>query len=360
VATAHNEAPGAGGNAGGPEMTYLVTGGCGFIGSNITGRLLRDGKDVVVFDNMSRNGSFENLAWLRKSGLAPEKFIHGDIRNQNDVDALIEAVKPEAIFHLSGQVAMTTSMRAPRRDFEINVLGSINLLESVRRHASSAAIIYSSSNKVYGDLGAVALQELEKRYVAADFPCGISEMAHLDFHTPYGCSKGAADQYMLDYARTFGLRTVVFRHSTVYGGRQYATCDQGWVGWFCQQALAQKTDPVTTPFTISGDGKQVRDLLFVDDAVEAYLAAVSNLDRARGHGFNIGGGMENSSSLLELFDTLQDIFQIRLAYRPIEWRAGDQKFFVADIGKAAGLLNWKPRVGKEAGIRAMCNWVESL
>jgi CDP-paratose 2-epimerase len=341
-------------------MTYLVTGGCGFIGSNIAGRLLRDGKDVTVFDNMSRNGSSENLAWLRQSGLAPEKFIHGDIRNQGDVDALIETVKPQAIFHLSGQVAMTTSMRLPRRDFEINVLGSINLLESVRRHSPAAAIVYSSSNKVYGDLGAVALRELEKRYVAADFPNGISESAPLDFHTPYGCSKGAADQYMLDYARTYGLKTIVFRHSTVYGGRQYATYDQGWVGWFCQQALAQKATPSIAPFTISGDGKQVRDLLFVDDAVEAYLAAVSHLDRAAGQGFNIGGGMENSSSLLELFDTLEQIFQIRLAYRPIEWRAGDQKFFVADIGKAGRLLDWTPRVTKQDGIRAMCDWVSSL
>jgi CDP-paratose 2-epimerase len=341
-------------------MTYLVTGGCGFIGSNITGRLLRGGDDVVVFDNMSRNGSSENLAWLRKSGLAPEKFIHGDIRNQGDVNALIEAVKPEAVFHLSGQVAMTTSIRVPRRDFEINVLGSINLLESVRRHSPAAAIVYSSSNKVYGDLGGVALREMEKRYVAADFPHGISETAPLDFHTPYGCSKGAADQYMLDYARTYGLKTVVFRHSTVYGGRQYATYDQGWVGWFCQQALAQKADPSIAPFTISGDGKQVRDLLFADDAVEVYLAAVSHLERVRGEAFNIGGGMENSSSLIELFDTLEEILQIRLAYRPIEWRAGDQKFFVADIAKAGKLLNWKPRVGKEAGIRAMCSWVGSL
>ena len=339
-------------------MTTLVTGGCGFVGANIARRLLSEGKDVVVFDNLSRHGSSENLTWLR--GLGLKSFIHGDIRNQNDVDRLIASVKPSAIFHLCGQVAMTTSMANPRHDFETNVLGSINVLESVRRYGLGSAIVYSSSNKVYGDLSSVPLVEAAKRYTAPSKPNGIDESAQLDFHTPYGCSKGGADQYMLDYARNYGLKTVVFRHSTIYGGRQYATFDQGWVGWFSQQALKQKADPTCEPFTISGDGKQVRDLLYVDDAVQCYLSAVEKIESAKGQAFNIGGGIANSCSLLELFDELEDILSVKLRYKPIEWRQGDQKFFVADITKAARLIGWQPKVTKRSGIESICQWVKSL
>ena len=336
-------------------MNYLITGGCGFVGSNLAAHLLAKGEKVLVFDNLSRHGSAENLEWLRSLGAV--EFIKGDVRNFAEIDSAIERLQPRAIFHLSGQVAMTTSMNDPRRDFETNVVGSFNVLESVRLHCPSTPIIYSSSNKVYGELVGVELREDATRYSAPAFPRGIDESAPLDFQTPYGCSKGAADQYMLDYARVFGLNTVVFRHSTIFGGRQFATFDQGWVGWFCQQALEVQRNPSREPFTISGDGKQVRDLLFVEDAVACYLAAVDNIKHARGQAFNIGGGIENSSSLLELFTFLETELGIRLPYRRLPWRHSDQKFFVANIAKAAKILGWCPCISKEQGIRRMIDWV---
>jgi CDP-paratose 2-epimerase len=274
------------------------------------------------------------------------------------VDRAIERFQPAAIFHLAGQVAMTTSINDPRRDFETNVLGSINVLESVRQRKLKTAILYASSNKVYGNLDGVALKETALRYTAPDRPNGIEEAAPLDFQTPYGCSKGAADQYMLDYARVYGLNTVVYRHSTIFGGRQFATFDQGWVGWFCQQALEVKQNPAREPFTISGDGKQVRDLLFVDDAVDCYLAGVRRIESVRGQAFNIGGGMANSSSLLELFEMLERLLSVRLKYRVLPWRHSDQRFFVADISKARRLLDWAPKLTKEEGVKRTLEWVK--
>lgn len=338
-------------------MNHLITGGCGFAGSNIAARLIRNGEAVTVFDNLSRAGSGANLTWLRSIGGV--EFVHGDIRNANEVTALVARNRPGVIFHLAGQVAMTTSMQDPRRDFEINVLGSINVLEAARAHAPEAAIIYSSSNKGYGDLGSLRLEEKETRYVAPDFPEGIDESMPLDFHTPYGCSKGAGDQYMLDYARSFGLNTTVFRHSTIYGGRQFATFDQGWVGWFCQQALETRADPARAPFTIAGDGKQVRDLLFVDDAVDCYLAASRHIERAKGQAFNIGGGIANSSSLLELFAFLENELAVKLRYERLPWRHNDQKFFVADTAKARRLLGWQAKTPCEEGIRKVLNWMRA-
>jgi CDP-paratose 2-epimerase len=226
----------------------------------------------------------------------------------------------------------------------------------VRRQKLDSVIVYSSSNKVYGELDGVKLKETATRYIAPDFPAGVDEAAPLDFQTPYGCSKGAADQYMLDYARCFGLNTVVFRHSTIFGGRQFATFDQGWVGWFCQQAIAVKKNPKREPFTISGDGKQVRDLLFVEDAVACYLAAVTHIGRVRGQAFNIGGGMANSSSLLELLSMLEEFTGAKLKHRRLPWRQNDQKYFVADIAKAGRLLKWKPRFDKAEGVRRMLDW----
>jgi CDP-paratose 2-epimerase len=338
-------------------MKYLITGGCGFFGSNLAAHLLGVGEGVAVFDNLSRRGTEENRKWLHSLGTF--HFVHGDIRNANDVTEAIRTLKPEVIFHLAGQVAMTTSLENPRRDFEINVLGSVNVLEAVRQHAPEASVIYSSSNKVYGDLRGVEIKEEARRYAAPNHPAGLDESTPLDFHTPYGCSKGAADQYMLDYARSFGLKTVVFRHSTIYGGRQFATFDQGWVGWFCQQALAVKADPAREPFTISGDGKQVRDLLFVDDAVRCYLAASESIGEARGQVFNLGGGMKNSSSLLELFGLLEGKLGIELKYRRLPWRHDDQRFFVANNGKALEVLGWEPRVSKAEGVERTLAWVEA-
>lgn len=337
-------------------MNYLVTGGCGFVGSNIAARLIALGESVAVFDNLSRVGAESNLNWLRSLGGL--EFVRGDIRNADDVDALVRRMQPDVIFHLAGQVAMTSSMNDPRNDFEINVLGSINLLEAARARAPEAAIVYSSSNKAYGDLGNIRLTETETRYTAPDHSSGIDETMPLDFHTPYGCSKGAADQYMLDYARSFGLNTVVFRHSTIYGGRQFATFDQGWVGWFCRQALEAKRDPGRVPFTIAGDGKQVRDLLYVDDAVDCYLAAAGRISVARGQAFNIGGGMANSSSLVELFALLEKLLGEELRYTRLPWRHDDQRFFVANNAKAAGVIEWEPRLASETGVRRVLAWVE--
>jgi CDP-paratose 2-epimerase len=340
------------------KKNALVTGGCGFIGSNVAARLIHEGWQVTILDNLSRHGSAENLAWLAKQG--PFEFAHGDIRNFSDVDRVIAHAQPEVILHLAGQVAMSTSVQDPRRDFETNVLGTINVLETVRRGRLNSTIVYSSSNKVYGDLVGVKLREDALRYTTPEWPEGLDEAVPLDFQTPYGCSKGAADQYMLDYARVFGLNTVVFRHSTVFGGRQFATFDQGWVGWFCQQALATRKDPKREPFTISGDGKQVRDVLFVDDAVACYLAAIAHIQTARGQAFNIGGGIMNSCSLLELFQILEGLLEVKLSYQRLPWRHSDQKFFVANIAKVRRLLHWEPRVNRDQGIRLMLAWSEKL
>jgi CDP-paratose 2-epimerase len=339
-------------------MKYLITGGCGFVGSNLAARLLENGASVSVFDNLWRTGTKENLTWLESLGL--DDFTKGDTCEAGEIGGLLERLKPNVIFHLAGQVAMTTSMSDPRRDFETNVVGSFNLLEGVRKYCPDAAIVYSSSNKVYGELNGVELQEEELRYSAPAFPNGIDESAGLDFQTPYGCSKGAADQYMLDYARVFGLRTAVFRHSTIYGGRQFATFDQGWVGWFCRQALEVQKSHDRPPFTIAGSGKQVRDLLFVDDAVDCYLAAAKNIERAKGQAFNIGGGMANSSSLLELFALLEKLTCTQIKFERLPWRHSDQRFFVADNTKAGRLIDWRPQVTREQGVAQMLKWTRQL
>lgn len=337
---------------------YLVTGGCGFVGSNIACRLLGTGAKVTLFDDLSRKGSPENLDWLR--GLGAVGFLAGDVADRERIAGALRETRPDVIFHLAGQVAMTTSVENPMRDFLTNVVGSVNLLEAVRTECPEASVLYSSSNKVYGALAGVDLREEEFRYSAPGSPNGIAENAPLDFRTPYGCSKGAADQYFLEYARTYGIRTAVFRHSTIYGGRQHSTYDQGWVGWFCQQALLQKNDPSAAPFTISGDGKQVRDLLYVDDAVDCYLTAAEQIGNVAGQAFNIGGGIANSSSLLELFQELEKLLGIRPNFTRREWRHEDQRFFVADCAKVTAATGWRPRVSKQEGIRRTLEWVSGM
>jgi len=284
-------------------MKYLITGGCGFLGSNLAAEVLRRGEELILFDNLYRLGTEQNLEWLRSKGQFD--FYRNDIRNTDDVNWVIEKVKPDVVFHVAGQVAMTTSLERPRFDFEINVLGTVNLLEALRKHAPKATILYSSTNKVYGDLEHYNYCEEDTRYTADEFKSGVPETIQLDFSTPYGCSKGAADQYMRDYARCFDMNTVVFRHSSIYGGRQFSTFDQGWIGWFVKQAIDIKNNNLIRPFTISGNGKQVRDVLYSEDLVNCYFKAVENIDRARGQAFNIGGGMANSLSLLELFKILE-------------------------------------------------------
>jgi CDP-paratose 2-epimerase len=340
-------------------MKLLVTGGCGFLGSNLAAAAVGRGDQVTVLDNLSRLGAPENLGWLR--GLGLREFRHADIRNAADVESAVRDLRPDAVFHLAGQVAMTTSLEHPRRDFEVNALGTLNLLEAVRLHAPEAAVVYSSTNKVYGDLGEFAYREDETRYVCVDRPHGFDEQTRLDFQSPYGCSKGAADQYMLDYHRMFGLRTVVLRHSSMYGGRQFATADQGWIGWFCARAVeAARRGPAAEPFTIAGNGKQVRDVLHGDDMIRLYFAVLQNMGAAAGNAFNIGGGMENSLSLLELFAHLEAMLDTRLAYRRLPPRASDQLVFVADVRKAERLLGWTPRVDVRSGLERMLAWTREL
>ena len=334
-------------------MKLLITGGCGFLGSNLAADALTRGDELMVFDNLSRNGSRSNFDWLSSQGRFA--FQHGDIRNRNDVEAAVQSFMPDAIFHLAGQVAMTTSIVNPQMDFEINVVGSHNLLESVRKHCPAAAVIYSSTNKVYGDLEQYDYDEAETRYRCVQHPRGFDEQVQLSFQSPYGCSKGAADQYMLDYARTFGLRTVVFRHSSMYGGRQFATYDQGWVGWFCQKAV-EAARGTTAPFTISGNGKQVRDVLHSEDMKRLYLAALNNIDAARGQAFNIGGGVTNSLSLVELFSMLEEITGTKLVYQQLPVRDSDQRVFIADVAKAQRVLSWAPSVSVFDGVSAMVHW----
>ncbi|MFZ7337168.1 GDP-mannose 4,6-dehydratase [Comamonas jiangduensis] len=339
-------------------MKLLITGGCGFLGSNLASDALARGDELIIFDSLYRNGSRENLAWLQKQGIFT--FEHGDIRNPNDITRIVTKHLPDAVFHLAGQVAMTTSIANPRMDFETNALGTFNLLEAIRQHAPNAAVIYSSTNKVYGDLEQFNYTETDTRYGCIEYPDGFDEKIALEFHSPYGCSKGSADQYMLDYARIFGLKTVVFRHSSMYGGRQFATYDQGWVGWFCQKAIETSRGELHEPFTISGTGKQVRDVLHAEDMKRLYMAALVNIDKAQGHAFNIGGGIENSLSLLELFSLLEELLNIKLEYRRLPVRESDQRFFVADIRKAKQLLDWHPLVSAQDGVTRMVKWVSGI
>ena len=335
-------------------MKLLITGGCGFLGSNLAAHAIAKGVELCLFDNLSRAGSRSNLQWLSAQGSF--SHVHGDIRNSNDVERLIAGFRPEAVFHLAGQVAMTTSIANPRMDFEVNALGTLNLLEAVRNHVPDCSVLYSSTNKVYGDLEQYSYEEMPTRYRCVDKPNGFDENTHLDFHSPYGCSKGTADQYLRDYHRIFGLRTVVFRHSSMYGGRQFATIDQGWIGWFCQKAVeARRGDRAR--FTISGSGKQVRDVLHAEDMIRLYFGAAERIDAAAGNAFNIGGGIENSLSLLELFELLTELTDTPLAYDKVNARESDQRVFVADGAKAKAILDWAPQVSARAGIGNMVDWV---
>lgn len=339
-------------------MQLLITGGCGFLGCNLAAEAMRRGDSVLVFDSLCRHGAMTNLQWLQEQGSM--QFVHGDIRNSNDVMRTFQSFQPDAVFHLAGQVAMTTSISNPRLDFETNSMGTLNLLEAARQFAPDAAVLYSSTNKVYGDLEQYSYQETGTRYECVDRPQGFDETTPLNFHSPYGCSKGSADQYMLDYARIFGLRTVVFRHSSMYGGRQFSTYDQGWVGWFCQQAVEVKQDESKKPFTISGNGKQVRDVLHAEDMISLYFKTLAHIEKARGHAFNIGGGMQNSLSLLELFALLEEIVGVALRYKKLPPRESDQRVFVADLTKAEKLLDWVPKVDTRVGVERMVDWVGSF
>ncbi|MCM1089529.1 MAG: GDP-mannose 4,6-dehydratase [Muribaculum sp.] len=339
-------------------MKILVVGGCGFLGSNLAAYGIKSGHDIAVFDNLSRTGAAKNLTWLETIG--EFRYIHGDTRNRNDVDVVIRDGKFDAVFHLAGQVAMTTSIVDPYKDFQTNAMGTLHVLDAIRKYSPNTVMMFSSTNKVYGDLEQYHYQEADKRYICTEWPNGFDESIPLDFRSPYGCSKGAADQYMLDYSRIYGIKTIVFRHSSMYGGRQFATYDQGWVGWFCSKALEKKQNANCEPFTISGNGKQVRDILHAEDMIELYYTALRHADEISGEVFNIGGGMEQSLSLLELFELLEEALDIKLTYRQLPPRISDQKVFVADISKIKQAIDWKPKVTAKEGIAKMLNWMRNF
>ena len=331
-------------------MKWFVTGGAGFIGANATKRLLGRGESVVVYDNLSRRGSKVNLEWLGNSRQL--RFIDGDVRDSNNLSSAMRQEKPEVVLHLAGQVAVTTSVEQPREDFEINALGTFNVCESVRNHARAAILLNASTNKVYGELPGVSVVERATRYEYANLPFGVSEKQGLDFHSPYGCSKGSADQYVHDYARIYGIRSVNLRQSCIFGRRQFGVEDQGWIAWFIIAAITG------VKITIYGDGKQVRDILFVDDLVDCYVAAVEHIDRAKGVSLNIGGGPSRTLSLLELVEMIQRRLGRKLDLRFSDWRPGDQRVFVSDIRKASELLEWSPRTDVEEGVNAVFDWTD--
>jgi len=331
---------------------YTVTGGAGFIGCNYVHRLLSRGERVIVYDNLSRQGTDANVAWLREQhGADSFRLVVGDLR---DYDTLAKAVRGvDVVVHLAGQTAVTTSVIDPRSDFEDNALGTFNALEAARHAGTNPIFIYSSTNKVYGGMEDVELVEYETRYGYKDFPFGVSETRPIDFHSPYGNSKGAGDQYARDYARIYDMPTVVFRQSCIYGPRQMGVEDQGWVAWFIIAALTGQT------INIYGDGKQVRDVLFVDDLLNAYDAAIEQIDVTAGQIYNVGGGSENVMSIWADFGPILE----RLMGHPIpvshhaNWRPGDQRVVVCDIRKAERELGWRPRVGVEQGIERLYRWV---
>jgi len=345
-------------------MKILITGGCGFLGSNIAASYLQSGDEVVVVDALFRKGSELNLDWLRTLDAASNlSFYQLDLAETEKLNAVFQKEAPfDYICHLGGQVAMTTSLSDPRRDMMTNVVGTFNVLEAVRQFCPEALVAYSSTNKVYGDLEHLRYEELPTRFSLPDYPNGLDESTPLDFASPYGCSKGAADQYMRDWHRNYGLNTVVFRHSSIYGGRQFATFDQGWIGWFCQkaveQAAAYEAGQQPEPFTISGTGKQVRDVLHAEDLIRLYRSAYAQGDSVGGQMFNIGGGIGNSLSLLELFDLLKELANMPepMRFEHLPRRQSDQDFFAADITKAKDLLGWVPGVSALVGISKMLDW----
>lgn len=331
---------------------FLITGGMGFIGSNYVNRLLARGEEVVVYDNLSRSGAAKNLSWLRQRyGNDAFRMIIGDVRDAALLTSVVRDV--DVIVHLASQVAVTTSVLHPREDFEINALGTFNLLEAARLSGKQPVVFYASTNKVYGGMETVRVIEKETRYEYAELPFGIPETQPLDFHSPYGCSKGAGDQYTRDYYRIYGLPTVVFRQSCIYGPRQFGIEDQGWVAWFIIALLTHR------PITIYGDGKQVRDLLYVEDLLDAYDVALERIDLAAGKVYNIGGGPENTISIwMELQPVLEQLYGGEIGVKWGEWRPGDQLIYVSDIRKARAELDWQPRVNVMAGIRQLFQWAK--
>ncbi|MFP4163281.1 MAG: SDR family NAD(P)-dependent oxidoreductase [Chitinispirillaceae bacterium] len=329
------------------EGPVVVTGGAGFIGTNMCHRLLSEGHEVILYDNLSRPGSKRNLQWLLETHGEKLRVKIADVR---DREALKSCVREAAVvFHFAAQVAVTTSLADPEEDFSVNLQGTLNLLEILRSTPRQTILVYTSTNKVYGQLGDIPLRPGVTRYEASSK--GIDESRTLDFHSPYGCSKGGADQYVIDFSRTFGIPSVVFRMSCIYGPHQFGTEDQGWVAHFLISALRGKN------VTLYGDGLQVRDILFVDDLMEAFSSAVSQIEKTRGQAFNIGGGVENTMSLKELLFTIEKLSGTPLEVKYAPWRSGDQKYYVSDSSKFTSLTGWRPLTGTLKGIGILYKWL---
>ena len=337
-----------------PAAPIVILGGAGFIGSNLADSFLADGCEVIVLDNLARAGVERNLAWLRSRGGARLHPILADIRDPRAVaDAVTGAA---AVFHLAAQVAVTSSLADPRHDFAVNAEGTLNILEAIRLHAPEAPVVFASTNKVYGQLADIAVSDHAGLYLPDNDVLrafGIDETRPLDFCTPYGCSKGVADQYMLDYAHSFGLRSAVLRMSCIYGPRQFGTEDQGWIAHFLVRALRGE------PITIFGDGKQVRDVLHVRDAVRAYRAVLADIEAFSGRAFNLGGGPANAVSLHSILAEIGELLgrEIEVHYEP--WRPGDQPYFVADTRRLAQAVGWQAEIGWRAGLRDLSDWLRA-
>src|SRR5438552_13229032 len=331
----------------------VVTGGAGFIGSNLVDNLLRDGNVVTVFDSLIRRGSEANLAWLQEQHSYNRfRAVRGDVRDFPAVQSVLRDA--DVVFHLAAQVAVTSSVEDPHSDFEVNALGTLNVLEAARLSGRQPIVVFTSTNKVYGGMEDTMVVDRNGHYEYRDFPNGIPESQPLDFHSPYGCSKGAGDQYVRDYARIYGLPTVVFRMSCIYGPRQFGTEDQGWLAHFIIAALTGR------PIAIYGNGKQVRDVLFVDDLVRAFRLAAEKIDQVAGEIFNIGGGPVNALSVWAQFSQyLQELTGEPVSARFEDWRPGDQPCYVSNIGKIRERLGWQPLIDKAAGIGLLGDWVGS-
>lgn len=339
-------------------MKVLVTGGAGFVGSHVAEYYAKHGDDVIVYDNLSRakllNYSTSNAMhnWNYLKNNYDMSLIKGDIREAKQLEKASKGI--DVIIHTAAQTAVTTSMVDQRTDFEINALGTFNVLEVARKN--NASVVYCSTNKVYGDnVNKIEVKEKDTRYEFADknFRNGIPETFSTDLceHTPYGASKFAADVYVQDYARRNEIDAAVFRMSCIYGTRQFGVEDQGWVAWFTIATLLGK------PITIYGDGKQVRDMLYVTDLVAAFDAFVQRRSKLHHGVYNMGGGMENTMSLIELLDYLEEVAGKRSEISYDDWRPSDQKVYISDISRAKQELGWKPQVNSREGVNKLINWV---